>query len=313
MTAQTQQSNDDDLCKPLALKLSVVPHISRAMTKCREWPAPDLRIVAGAPVSLTRTVLLMAPLTVLAQTADHATFGIGGPLMKHQAEELRIALDPSLSVSGLLLRPSRATACYVFAHGAGAGMTHPFMASVAGGLCDRGVATLRYQFPYMEKGTRRPDPPALAHATVRAAVAEARRLCPDMVLLAGGKSYGGRMTSQAQAVQPLPGVQALVFFGFPLHPAGKPSIERAHHLSRIHVPMLFIQGTRDKLAEPALIADVVEKLGPNSTMQEIDGADHSLHVPAKSGRRDAEVLSEAMDSLVRWSASITPKAAVRAS
>lgn len=233
--------------------------------------------------------------------------------MKHQKEALRIVIDPSLSVSGLLLRPPRATACYVFAHGAGAGMTHPFLASVAAGLSDRGIATLRYQFPYMEKGTRRPDPPALAHAAVRAAVAEAARLCPEMMLLAGGKSYGGRMTSQAQALQPLPAVQGLVFFGFPLHPAGKPSIERADHLSGIDVPMLLIQGTRDKLAEPALIAKVVKKLGSKITLQKIDDADHNLHVPAKSGRRDADVLNEALASLVRWLASITSKAPVHAS
>jgi uncharacterized protein len=219
---------------------------------------------------------------------------------KHEAEKLRIAVDPSISVSGLLLRPPRALACYVFAHGAGAGMTHAFMANVAMGLCERGIATLRYQFPYMEKGARRPDASALAHATVRAAVAEAARLYPDVALVAGGKSFGGRMTSQAQALQPLPGVAGLVFFGFPLHPAGKPSIERAKHLSDVHVPMLFVQGTRDKLAEAALLQEVVKKLGPSATLHEIDGADHSLHVPAKSGRRDADVLNEALDAVVRW-------------
>jgi predicted alpha/beta-hydrolase family hydrolase len=224
--------------------------------------------------------------------------------MKQQAEALRIAIDNQVSVSGLLLQPSRAIGCYVFAHGAGAGMTHPFMESVAGGLCDRGIATLRYQFPYMEKGARRPDAPALAHSAVRAAVTEAGRCCPDLTLLAGGKSYGGRMTSQAQALRPLPGVQALAFFGFPLHPAGKPSVERAKHLADVHVPMLFIQGTRDKLAEPKLIQNVVKDLRPNASLQEIDDADHSLHVPAKSGRRDADILSEALDALVRWFASI---------
>ena len=225
-------------------------------------------------------------------------------MTKPEAEELRIAVDPSLSVSGLLLRPQRALACYVFAHGAGAGMTHAFMASVARGLCERGIATLRYQFPYMEKGSRRPDVPALAHATVRAATAEAAKLFPGMALLAGGKSFGGRMTSQAQALQPLPGVQGLVFFGFPLHPADKPSVERAAHLTNVHVPMLFIQGTRDKLAEPALIHGVVKKLGPIASLCEIDGADHSLHVPAKSGRRDADVLNEALDAFMLWAASI---------
>jgi uncharacterized protein len=219
---------------------------------------------------------------------------------KPEAEELRVAVDPSISVSGLLLRPPRALACYVFAHGAGAGMTHAFMADVAIGLRERGIATLRYQFPYMEKGSRRPDVPALAHATVRAAVAEAARLCPDVALVAGGKSFGGRMTSQAQALRPLPGVRGLVFFGFPLHPAGKPSIDRAKHLSDVDVPMLFIQGTRDKLAEPALMRSVVGKLAPNASLHEIDGADHSLHVPAKSGRRDAEVLNEALDAVADW-------------
>jgi hypothetical protein len=224
--------------------------------------------------------------------------------MKHQAEELRITVDRSMPVSGLCLRPPQATACYVFAHGAGAGMAHAFMATVASGLYDRGVATLRYQFPYMEKGVRRPDPPALAHATVRAATAEAAKLFPGMALLAGGKSFGGRMTSQALALQPLPGVQGLVFFGFPLHPAGKPSVERAAHLTDVHVPMLFIQGTRDKLAEPALIHGVVKKLGPIASLCEIDGADHSLHVPAKSGRRDADVMNEALDAFMLWAASI---------
>jgi uncharacterized protein len=231
--------------------------------------------------------------------------------MTHRAEALRIAVDASTSVSGLLLRPQRAAACYVFAHGAGAGMTHAFMENVARGLCDRGIATLRFQFPYMEKGTRRPDAPALAHAAVRAAVAEAARLCPDTPLLAGGKSFGGRMTSQAQALQPLAGgkrgVCALVFFGFPLHPAGKPSVDRASHLSDVRVPMLFIQGTRDKLAELALIRSVVKKLGPNASLQEIDGADHSLHVPAKSGRSDADVLNAALDALVRWLAEINTR------
>ena len=225
-------------------------------------------------------------------------------MTKPEAEELRVAVDPSISVSGLLLRPPRALACYVFAHGAGAGMTHAFMANVAIGLRERGIATLRYQFPYMEKGSRRPDVPALAHATVRAAVAEAARLCPDVALVAGGKSFGGRMTSQAQALRPLPGVRGLVFFGFPLHPAGKPSVDRAKLLFDVHVPMLFIQGTRDKLAEPALMRSVVGKLAPNASLHEIDGADHSLHVPAKSGRRDAEVLNEALDAMADWLAAI---------
>jgi len=223
--------------------------------------------------------------------------------MKSQTEALRLDVGSSGSVSGLLLRPPAALACYVFAHGAGAGMAHSFMENVACGLAERGIATLRYQFPYMEKGSRRPDAPGLAHATVRAAVAEAGRLCPDLALLAGGKSFGGRMTSQAQAIAPLPRVQALVFFGFPLHPAGQPSVARASHLFDAHLPMLFIQGSRDKLAEPALIKPLIGKLGPNAALHEIEGADHSLHVPTKSGRRDADVLSEALDDLMRWLAS----------
>lgn len=228
-------------------------------------------------------------------------------MTKQEAQKLRISVDPSLAVSGLLLRPPGATACYIFAHGAGAGMTHAFMANVAAGLRERGVATLRYQFPYMDKGTRRPDAPPLAHATVRAAVAEAARLCADLVLLAGGKSFGGRMTSQAQALQPLAGVKGLVFFGFPLHRAGKPSVDRAKHLSDVNLPMLFLQGTRDKLAEPALLAGVVKTLTPKATLHEIDGADHSLHVPAKSGRRDADVLDEVLDALVRWLAAVVAR------
>jgi uncharacterized protein len=225
--------------------------------------------------------------------------------MKPDAEPLRISVDESLSVAGLLLWPAQAKACYVFAHGAGAGMTHPFMINVAEGLFDRGIATLRYQFPYMEKGARRPDAPAVAHAAVRAAVTEAARRWPNLPLLAGGKSYGGRMTSQAQASQPLPGVRALVFFGFPLHPVGKPSTERARHLADVHVPMLFIQGTRDKLAEPALIQKVVKTLKAHASLREVAGADHGLHVPARSGRRDADVLNRALDTLMLWLASIT--------
>ncbi|MGB6659610.1 MAG: alpha/beta family hydrolase [Xanthobacteraceae bacterium] len=219
-------------------------------------------------------------------------------------EPIRINVDETRSVAGLLLRPPHATACYVFAHGAGTGMTHRFMVDVADGLAERDIATLRYQFPYMEKGGRRPDLPAVAQATVRAAVTQAAKRYPGLSLLAGGKSYGGRMTSQAQALQPLSNVQGLVFFGFPLHQAGKPSIERAHHLADVHVPMLFMQGTRDKLAEPVLIGRVVKTLGENASLHEIADADHSLHVPLRSGRRDADVLNEALDSLVAWLTSI---------
>src|SRR5206468_3413608 len=157
--------------------------------------------------------------------------------------------------------PSRARACHVLAHGAGAGMAHPFMAAVASGLAERGYASLRYQFPYMERGSKRPDVPSLAHATVRAAVMAASKLLPQVALVAGGKSFGGRMTSQAQAVAPLPGVRGLAFLGFPLHPAGKPSTSRAAHLSDVKIPMLFLQGTRDDLAEMTLLEPVVKGLG----------------------------------------------------
>src|SRR5687768_12647689 len=160
-----------------------------------------------------------------------------------------ISVNDTHGVSGLLWVPVNARACYVLAHGAGAGMAHPFMASVAEGLAERGVATLRYQFPYMERGSKRTDAPGIAHAAVRAAVAEASRLAPELPLVAGGKSYGGRMTSQAQAAAPLPGVRGIAFLGFPLHPAGRPSDERGAHLSAVQVPMLFMQGTRDELAD----------------------------------------------------------------
>lgn len=165
--------------------------------------------------------------------------------MKAQAVAIPVGEE---QVSSLLLRPPQAKALYLFAHGAGAGMTHKAMESNAQGLAKRGIATLRYQFPYMEKGSRRPDPPRIAHAAVRAAAAEAARLAPGLPLYAGGRSFGGRMTSQAQAEAPLPGVLGLAFLGFPLHPAGKPSDERAAHLSDVTVPMLFLQGTRDALA-----------------------------------------------------------------
>ena len=186
------------------------------------------------------------------------------------------------------------------AHGAGAGMAHAFMSAVANGLYQRRVATLRYQFPYMEQGSKRPDRPALAHATVRAAVGAAAGLAPALPLFAGGKSFGGRMTSQAQAEAPLPGVRGLIFLGFPLHPANKPSDERALHLSGIRIPMLFLQGTRDALADKELLTTAVARLGDIATLIPIEGADHSFHVPARSGRTDAQVRAEALDALVAW-------------
>ena len=214
-------------------------------------------------------------------------------------QELTIELANDSSVSALLLAPPRARACFVFAHGAGAGMRHEFMTAVAGGLGERGLATLRYQFPYMEKGSKRPDSPAVAHAAVRAAVAEAARRCPGLPLIAGGKSFGGRMTSQAQALAPLPGVRGLAFLGFPLHPAGKPSDARAAHLGDIHVPMLFLQGTRDKLAELPLLEPLLRRLGAMAQLNLVQEADHSFHVAART-RGGRDVLGEVMDTIAGW-------------
>src|SRR5947199_1733262 len=182
------------------------------------------------------------------------------------SQTVTIAVGDAHRVSALLLMPPRARACYVLAHGAGAGMSHPFMAAVAQGLNERGIATLRYQFPYMEQGGKRPDPPPLAHATVRAAVTAAASHVPALPLIAGGKSFGGRMTSQAQAASPLPGVRGLVFLGFPLHPAGRPADERGKHLFEVQVPMLFLQGTRDELATLHLVQSLAAWLGALATL-----------------------------------------------
>jgi hypothetical protein len=217
-------------------------------------------------------------------------------------QRITIETGKAGAVSALLLRPDAARACFVFAHGAGAGMTHSFMAFAAG-LCRHSIASLRFQFPYMEKGSKRPDPPAIAQAAVRAAVAEARRHCPDLPLIAGGKSFGGRMTSQAQAAAPLEEVRGLAFLGFPLHPSGKPSSDRAAHLAKVHIPMLFLQGTRDSLAETDLIESVVKGLS-SATLHLVDGADHSFHVLARSGRKDSEVLGEILDVFASWAGAI---------
>ena len=206
-------------------------------------------------------------------------------------------------VSGILSMPKTAFACLVLAHGAGAGMYHPFMNAVAEGLGTRGMATLRYQFPYMQRGSRRPDTAAVAQAAVRKAVAAAARLAPDLPLLAGGKSYGGRMTSQAQAEEPLPGVVGLVFLGFPLHPAGKPSNGRAHHLAAVRVPMLFLQGTRDALAEQHLLAATMAHM-PLATLKFFEQADHAFHVPARSAQTDRQVLEIMLDGLADWGRSL---------
>lgn len=216
------------------------------------------------------------------------------------AKPVTIPIDDTMRVSGLLQAPPRTRVCFVLAHGAGAGMAHPFMAAIAAGLAERGIGTLRYQFPYMERGGKRPDPPKLAHATVRAAMAEALRLLPDIPLAAGGKSFGGRMTSQAQAMAPLPGVRGLVFLGFPLHPAGRPSKDRGDHLFEVRIPMLFLQGTRDSLAEIELLKPLCEALGERATLKLFPEADHSFHVPVRSGRTDLQVQVELLDALAGW-------------
>jgi len=223
--------------------------------------------------------------------------------MPDRQTRLKIALAGGASISGLLDTPADAKACYVFAHGAGAGMEHPFMAAFAAGLATRGIAVLRFQFPYMEQGSKRPDAPKVAQASVRAAVEEARHRLPGVALFAGGKSFGGRMTTQAQAAEPLPGVRGIVLVGFPLHPAGKPGIERAAHLAEVQLPMLFLQGTRDALADIALVREVTDRLGPRATLHVIDGGDHSFHVLARSGRNDAQVREELLNAMADWATS----------
>ena len=221
-------------------------------------------------------------------------------MTRHHADQVRIAVNDEVNVSGLMVTLPGARACYVMAHGAGAGMTHPFMEAMAGGLAARGIASLRYQFPYMELGGRRPDRPALAQATVRAAVAKASELATGVPLVAGGKSFGGRMTSQAQAEAPLPGVRGLVFLGFPLHPAGKPSDQRGQHLFSVKVPMLFLQGSRDQLADLGLLNPLVKRLGQGAVLKLFPDADHSFHVPARSGGSDAQVRDQIADSIAAW-------------
>ncbi len=226
--------------------------------------------------------------------------------MEHPStQRLRITIGAESSVSALLRAPEKAWAGYVFGHGAGAGMDHAFMASFANGLAERGIATLRYQFPYMEQGSKRPDVPQVAHAAVRAAVAEATRRLPGLALFAGGKSFGGRMTSQAQALAPLSGVRGLVFAGFPLHPAGKPSDERAKHLLAVECPMLFLQGTRDELAALAWLQPMLLSLGERATLALFEDADHAFHVRARGGRTDAQTLDAMLDTVAGWARSRT--------
>jgi len=218
---------------------------------------------------------------------------------------ISITVNDAVRVSGLLQTPPRARACYVMAHGAGAGMDHPFMVDVARTLALRDVATLRYQFPYMERGARRPDPPQVAQATVRAAVAAALGLLPELPLIAGGKSFGGRMTSQAQAKASLQGVWGLAFLGFPLHPAGRPSQDRAEHLFDVQIPMLFLQGTRDALASLDQLEPLCKKLGTLATLKLFADADHSFHVPVRTGRKDTQVLGDVVDVLAAWLDGVT--------
>jgi uncharacterized protein len=216
------------------------------------------------------------------------------------ALDVAIAVSAQTTVSGRLQLPGAARACYVLAPGAGAGMEHPGMRAIASGLGALQIATLRYQFPYMERGSRRPDPPPLCHATVRAAVARAAQLAPALPLFAGGRSFGGRMTSQAQALEPLSGVRGLAFFAFPLHPAGRPADIRAAHLSDIDIPMLFLQGTRDALAEQELLVPLVGRLGARASLELVAEADHSFHVPRSSGRTDAAVLDALLARVAAW-------------
>jgi len=223
-------------------------------------------------------------------------------MRRMSAETITIALSEAEAVSGLWQAPADAKACLVLAHGAGAGMAHRSMAAIAAGLGELGVATLRFQFPYMEAGRKRVDPPPVAHAAVRAAVAAAHGLAPDLPLFAGGKSFGGRMTSQAQAKAPLAAVRGLVFLAFPLHPAGKPSIERAAHLADVGLPMLFVQGTNDALADLKLLEPTVAGLAPRATLHLLPDADHAFHVPAKTGRKDPEVLAGALAAAAEWMA-----------
>jgi predicted alpha/beta-hydrolase family hydrolase len=230
---------------------------------------------------------------------------------KATAESLTVAIDDQHRISGLLSIPAGSRACFVMGHGAGAGMTHPFLARLATDLAAQGIATLRYQFPYMEEARKRPDSPMLAHATIRAVVAEAVRRAAGLPLFAGGKSFGGRMTSQAQALQPLDGVRGLIFLGFPLHPAGRPSIERARHLADIAIPMLFLQGTRDQLAGLDLLAPVLAQLGNRTRLEIIADADHGFHVRASSGTSDQAVRQTMALTIAAWIDRILAKRPIR--
>lgn len=219
-------------------------------------------------------------------------------------EQLRFGVEGRGEVPALLMRPAKARWLLVLAHGAGAGMSHPFMEMLVGELAGVGVATLRYQFPYMEERRRVPDAPGVLMATVGAAVRAAAEAAPGLPRLAGGKSMGGRMSSQAAAQHPLDGVRGLVFFGFPLHPPKQPGTKRADHLMKVTVPMLFLQGTRDTFADLKLLRPVCAKLGPRATLHVMETADHSFHVLKSSGRTDAEVLRELAETTASWAEGI---------
>ncbi len=216
------------------------------------------------------------------------------------SNSVHISVNETTVVSGLLMVPPAAKACFVVAHGAGAGMLHPFMVSLANDLAARGIATLRYQFPYMERRGKRPDTPAVCHATVRAAVAAAGDLIPSLPLIAGGKSFGGRMTSQAQAASPLVQVRGLIFLGFPLHPPKQPSDARGEHLARVEIPMLFLQGARDEFAEAALLNPLIGRLGSRATLCLLPGADHSFHVPARGALTQGQINGLMLEALTAW-------------
>ena len=227
--------------------------------------------------------------------------------MTPPSEPLQFQAEGAAQVSALLLLPKNARWLLVLAHGAGAGMTHPFMENLSNELSAVGIATFRYQFPYMEQHRRAPDSPALLTATVAAAVQTAKDAAPDLPLLAGGKSMGGRMTSQSAAQHPLDGVQGLVFFGFPLHPPNRPGTKRADHLAKVTIPMLFLQGTRDTLADLKWLRPISAKLGQRATLHIIESADHSFHVLKSSKRTDADVLRELAETAASWSETIGKK------
>jgi predicted alpha/beta-hydrolase family hydrolase len=228
------------------------------------------------------------------------------------SQSVEIAVDDATRVSGILIAPRESKACFVVAHGAGAGMQHPFMARLANDLAGIGMATLRYQFPCMERRGKRPDTPSVCHATVRAAVAAASGLVPGLPLIAGGKSFGGRMTSQAQAKGPLPGIRGLVFLGFPLHPPKQPSDARGEHLAQVQIPMLFLQGARDEFADLTLLNPLVKRLGGRATLCLLKDADHSFHVPARSGVTDSQIKAEMLDALANWLEAVAGRPATSA-